>query len=87
MVTLVGRLFSGLDDEMILFDFLLNLISYFREYRQGGNHFTLLGLVSGSLHCAAEDYPDFYTFLSHQEVFEVLFLWKIDSVLRLLVFH
>ena len=69
------------------FYLILLYIHNFREYRQGGNHYTLLGLVSGSLHCATEAYPDFFTFLSHQEVCEVLFLWKIDSILRLLVFY
>ena len=37
------------------------------KYKNGGNQYTLLGVVSGSLYCASK-FPDFYTFIGQEEV-------------------
>ena len=41
---------------------------HFRTYRNGENQYTLLGIVSGGIACASEEFPDFYTFIAQEEV-------------------
>jgi hypothetical protein len=40
----------------------------YREYRDGAERFTVIGVTSGTVGCGGT-FPDFYTYVQHVEVF------------------